>query len=473
MNQAIDMSAFETRAKELITQHRIPSVSLGIAKNGKLDYYKGFGARHLATGLPVTEDTVFGLASVTKSFTCVAIMQLQEKGKLSVHDPVVKYLPEFTIKQKEYEKDITIHHFMSHTAGLPPLPSLMYSMKRIMEKDPSAPDYKFLNLNNDQGNKPIDTPEELMEFIGNHDFELLGPPGNHFSYCNDGYGLIGAIIARVSGKSYEQYVEECILQPAGMTRTHFNMEDYGDDDNIAMRYAEKEENGVKQVYEAPIWWNNPSMRASGDLKSTVADMVKYMEIYRNGGVVGGQRILSEESVKEMMKPRFGLEPGVSYGYGLMIAKDYYGSTLVFHGGNFKAIASQMCVIPEKGISAMILTNLAAVPATTIMSKALNVYQDKVVDEEPHEYEPYHLPMEVLEKFAGEYESNEGMRVAIGIENGSPTFQYQGVSYPIEAIGPSTFRAIVGEQIEIITIRTDENGDPSRIFYHLREFPRIK
>ncbi|WHX29640.1 serine hydrolase domain-containing protein [Brevibacillus agri] len=171
-----------------------PGAAIGVARGGKLLYQKTFGYRDRENGLPLSADTVFGIASITKSFTCVAIMQLQEAGKLSVHDPVVKYLPEFRAGDEELTKRITIHHFMTHTPGMAPLPFLDKAMKRSMEQDPAI---AGTEAEEELKKLPyLDTYEEVLQAIAAFDAKPLGEPGEVFSYNNDAYGLLGAIIER-------------------------------------------------------------------------------------------------------------------------------------------------------------------------------------------------------------------------------------------------------------------------------------
>ncbi|MFA1643529.1 serine hydrolase domain-containing protein [Chryseomicrobium imtechense] len=470
MIKTLDMKPFENAGQELIDKYLIPGVAIGIAQDGELVYGKGFGYRNIEKEKPVTMETIYGIASVTKSFTCVAIMQLQEQGKLNVHDPVVKYLPEFKTPTDKTDQ-MTIHHFMTHSAGLPPLPSLVYANKRSFDSDPSVNDYPGLKLKEEEEQGPIDTFEELMEFIGKQQFELLGDPGNEFSYSNDSYALLGAIIARVSEQSYEDFVKEHILEPAGMNHSGFLIEEFGDYDNITSLYAIQKGENSEEVYEAPVWWDSPSMRAAGYLKSTVEDMLKYAEIFRNNGKVGDNQILSEESVKEMIKPHIECSPGRYYGYGLMITPDYYGGTLVEHGGNLKAIASQLSVIPERGVSAMILTNLAAVPASTIMARALNVYEGREFDASPVEFDDYTHTAEELAEFVGEYVSNEGMKLTVDLKQDSLEFSVPGFNFPVKSIGKDLFLADVNDQKEIIRFVRNSEGKIDRVAYHYRQFPK--
>lgn len=471
MKVDVNFQAFEEAGQKIVEKHKIPGASVAIAKEGEILYHKGFGFRNVEDSLPITEDTVFGIGSITKSFSCVAIMQLQEVGKLNVLDPVIKYLPEFKVKNKEALKHITIHHFMTHTAGLPPMPSLFYAMKRSLDIDPSVKNYPGLNITFED-HEPIDTYEQLMQFIDEQDIELLGAPGTHFSYSNDAYALLGTIIERVSGKSYEQYVYDHILTPCGMENSYFTIEEYGDYENITTCYSEDRSDGTKHVFAAPIWWDSTSMRAAGFLKSTARDMLLYAEIFRNTGVVNGKRILSEESVKEMIKPHIQIQPGRFYGYGFMITPDYFGTTLIEHGGGLKAISAQLSILPEKGVSGVVLTNLVSVPAARVMQLAFNVLEGRAVDANHLSFDEYDISEERLNQYQGEYQSNEGTKVSIKLKDGKPVLLSQNVEIPITFVSENLFIAYFNDFTEIAEILVDDNSEPYGISYHFRQFPKV-
>ena len=358
------LTEFEIHAQKLKDHYHIPGISLGLNHNGERKYYKGFGFRDVEKALPVTGDTVFGIASITKSFTCVAIMQLQEAGKLSVHDPVLKYLPEFRTPDTKKTEQMTIHHFMTHTSSLAPLSPAV------------GPD----------GESPVTSHEEFMQFIAETDFKLLGKPGEHFSYSNHAYNLLGAIIARVSGQDYETYIYDHILKPIGMINSRFSIEELGEHDDITKLYEAKMVRGNTVVYPLPGWGKTPFAKASGQLKSTVNDMLKYADIFRNEGLAGNNRILSSESIKQMSHPYIEIEPGKYYGYGLMITPDYYGHTLIEHSGSLDGVASRMCIVPKLGVTGVILTNLSDIPAGTLLLSALNEAMDKPVTSTHYKYE---------------------------------------------------------------------------------------
>lgn len=195
-----DVRAFAGGVRE---QNAVPGLAVAVGREGVEVYAAGFGEREIGAGAPVTPDTVFGVASVTKSFTALAVMQLHEAGKLSVDDPVTRYLPEFRTPDAEATRAITLHHFLTHTAGFPPLPSRFFAFARSAEGDAAAGGKPSWAADH----APIDTYEDLMDYLAEGGYMMLGAPGKRFSYCNEGFALLGAIIARVSGQPYEEYVK--------------------------------------------------------------------------------------------------------------------------------------------------------------------------------------------------------------------------------------------------------------------------
>lgn len=463
-----DMTQLEAFAQKLMEDAKLPGAFIGIAKDGEMQYAGGLGLRDLEQQAVVTEDTVFGIGSITKSFTCVGIMQLQEAGKLSVHDAVVTYLPEFRTKEEERTKRITIAHLMSHTSGLPSLPTLYYAMRRSMEIDPAVKENPNSSVDL-TAHEPIDTYEQLMAFIDSLDVELLGEPGTEFSYSNDGYALLGAIIERVSGQTYESYIKEHILEPAGMKHTVFLIEDLGDYDNITTLYTSKKGEDGKEVFAAPLWWDAPSMRAAGFIKSTGRDMLAYAEIFRTGGLVGDRRILSEDSVRQMIGNYAGLEPTRHYGYGFMVTPDFRGGTLIEHGGAIKGVAAQLCIVPEQGITCVILTNLDGSPSTELLAATLNTAQGLPVEEPVVLYPDYAVSADTLNEFVGEYKSGEGEKVQVSLNEAGLEMQLQGMTFPLRPVKEDCFVFKMGTGLEkyMRFIRT-ETGDVSRVSFHFRQ-----
>ncbi len=379
---------------------------------------------------------------MTKSFTCVAIMQLQEAGKLSVHDKILTYIPEFRTSDMAQTRQITIHHLMTHTAGIPPLSTHVFARKRSIDQDPSAKDYLDLDLVNHTGSA-IDTYEDLFEFITKLDVKPLSSPGTSFSYSNDSYGLLGVIISRVSGQTYEDYVSEHILKPAKLDRSFFKLEKLESFQDVTRLYAAKTTEEGVTVYPTDIWWDAPAMRAVGYLKSTLNDMLRFLEIFHNEGMIEGVRILSKDSVSQMVHPHFEYDNGIYYGYGLRITPDYYGETLIEHGGGLKGVSSLMIVLPARGLTGVALSSLASVPSGKLLMGALNVLEGRQVDATHVHFETVPIDEKELEKFVGLYTSGEGMSVKIDVRDGQLRHFTNGSYNPLQHIGNHTFVGIKG------------------------------
>ncbi|GAA0453738.1 serine hydrolase domain-containing protein [Alkalibacillus silvisoli] len=459
------ISNYEAYVETILDKYQVPGAAIGVKKDGEVIYERGFGKRNVEEKLEVNEDTIFGIASITKSFTGVAIMQLQERGELSVEDKVVTYLPELNLSNKKHTEQVTIHHLLTHTAGLPPLPTLYHAMRRTMENDSSV---SLEQMERVKSHESIETYDELMSFIGQLDLELLGKPGEEFSYSNDSYALLGAIIERVSGVSYDVYVTENILKPVGMVNSTFKIDEVLQSDNVTTIYASDEKDGEKEVYASETWWDSHAMCAGGFLRSTLKDMLRYSEIYRNQGKVGESRIITPESVQEMIHPHVPFQDNKYYGYGLMITPHYNGGTLVEHGGSLKGVSSNMGVVPEKGLACVVLNNLAGVPAAKLMVAGFNAVQDIEPETPLVTFSDYEISEVDLDQYVGSYKSGEGAEITITKEEGELYYKSEGQPIQMRPVGNHLFTIEISESESPIRFLFDEQGEVRGLFHGVRQ-----
>src|SRR5690606_17204118 len=171
--------------------------SVLVADKGNVIYKKGFGLADMEWNIPNQPDTKHRLGSITKQFTAVLIMQLVEQGKLQLHVPVTTWLPDYPKKNGDI---ITIHHLLTHTSGIPNMTSCPGFIKDV--------------------SRNAYTPAQLVKISADSTLEFK--PGERFAYSNSGYLLLGHIIEKVTGKSYEQVLQEHILTPLGMTNTGYD-----------------------------------------------------------------------------------------------------------------------------------------------------------------------------------------------------------------------------------------------------------
>ncbi|QXE03275.1 serine hydrolase [Terribacillus sp. DMT04] len=475
MNQGTNVHEFERYTNTLLDKYKVPGFAIGLAKDGELCYEKEFGHRDVEAQLPLSSDTVFGVGSITKAFTAIAILQLQEKSKLSVEDCVTKYLPELKTSNEAYTNQMTIHHFLTHTSGIPPLLTLIGSIKKSMEKDP-----KF-GEDEQQGNPldaipSIDTYSDLIDSISKTAFTLLGAPGTEFSYSNDAYALLGAIIEQVSGTTYEQYVQENILEPAGMHNSGFHYKaDMNAEEDIAVLYDIREHDGEKVVFRSNNPWDAPAMRPAGFLKSTVNDMLKFTEIIRNAGKVGLEQILKPESVELMTTPYIPCAHGSFYGYGLTIIPDFFGHKLIHHGGDLKGVTAQMNILPELNLTGITLANIAGAPSSKLLFSAFaSLHLDKTIDASHLNVQTSDIAPEDLMEYEGTFLSGDGMMNKLYVESGKLQLATAGLPASVlEPIGNDEFLFTIREMPSTLRFIRDENKKIDRMEFVLRQIPKLE
>lgn len=449
---------FAEAAQPLVDKYGVPGVYVGLNKDGQSIYRHGFGYRDKERKLVITPDTVMGVASITKSFTCAALLQLQEAGMLRVHDPVLTYLPEFRTPDQSCTEKMTIHHFMTHTSGLPLLPTDYLAIKGLPDGNIDDEDHPIHKQIKKEDQKWVNTYEDFMEVISKTDFQILGQPGAQFNYSNDAYSLLGAIIERVSGKTYENYIKEHILQPAGMHNSSFDLRDLPHYKEVTTIYRLTKREGQIEVYPDPQWEEGPVVLASGHLNSTVHDMLRYAEIYRTGGLVGTERILSKESVEQMTRPHVQMGYGQYYGYGLFITPNYYGATKLEHSGGLKGVASQLVVIPERGMTGIAMANLAETPIIELLNYAIHSQENRPAAS-PSVPFPAECSVdeEQLRPFTGTYRAAVDRDMQVVIERGALVLDFGTQTYRLRPVGEDYFLMKQEEENHAIKFNKDGSG----------------
>lgn len=470
MGENVLSKEFQQYCEKVCAEHQIPGFAMGLMKDGAFAAEKYVGERDKEEQLVPTRETVFGIGSVTKSFTCMAIMQLQEAGKLTVHDSVIDYLPSFQTPSDEATKKITIHHLMTHTAGIPPLSTLFAAMKRSMENDPKVDSEEETATPEEV--EAIDTYDELLHYMAEEEYALFGAPGEVFSYSNDSYALLGAIIEQVSKQSYETYVKSHILKPIGMTNTVFHLEELASEDDVAVLYDAKMEEDVKIVYPSNNQWDAPAMRSAGFLKSTITDMLKYADMFLQEGKSGSTQILTKESIAQMIAPHTTCGPGIYYGYGLMIRPDYYGYKLIEHGGSLKGVAAQLNMMPELGLTGIAFANLAGVPTSKLLHSAFADWMGKSVDVPTFDRDAVATTPEQLDMYTGVFKSGEGADLTFSMEDGKLMVTTPDITgKAAKCIGKDLF--LLNHQEDNIAIRfvRNEANEVVRVAFGFRQIPK--
>ncbi len=291
-------------------------------------FHKAYGLANREKGVAADDDTRFRIGSLTKQFTATAILQLAKKGLLKVEDPIRKYLPDYPAAAGD---KITIHQLLTHTSGIPNYTNDDELMKRR--------------------SKPISRSELLATFQSKPlDFE----PGSRFAYSNSGYFVLGVILEKVAGKSYEDYLQENILRPAGMTRT--STIDAPDAPDTAAGYAV---NALEEITPAePIDMSIPF--SAGAIRSTARDLVAWDSALR------GEKILDAASQARMYTPE---KDGYAYGWNI---SEVEGKKVIAHGGGIDGFATYIARAPEEKLVVIALFNKEKFSAGTVANAALQM-----------------------------------------------------------------------------------------------------
>lgn len=463
-----------TQANQILAENLIDSImkdydAAGLAaciidNTGYTQYEIFKGYRNLETKTPVNDDTIFGLASVTKSFTAMAIMQLAEKGIINLTDPVSKYIPEFTNKNTQ---PVTIQHLLSHAGGF--FPTHRTTMKEVIEK------YN-LKINGDPAYNVVlaeKGSEAVCALLDEQTMEkgLHGLPGERMSYCNDGFGLLSEIVRRCGEyDSYAEYLHEKILVPANMTRSFCDFIKPTIDENASILYQKKD---GKLTGHRDYTDNAFVLNGGGAMKSTLHDLKEYLYIYLNEGkTMDGERIIKDTSIREMCKPRQPHSKYGYYGYGLYsnIINDM---TVIEHGGSLPGVSSNIAFTYDNECAVIVLCNTSDVPVSVISDALMRMYAG-YSPLSTREYREYPWEKETITKALGTYCSLEDSSFEL-IQNEDGTLSIKDENSTRDVITISPKAAIIRNKYSdtfLKLIETEERG----IFamqYGSRVIPKVK
>ncbi|WP_066314473.1 serine hydrolase [Bacillus sp. FJAT-29814] len=286
--------------------------SVLVGYQGEIIFEKGYGYQDKENGVKNTEDTAFLVGSITKQFTAAAILQLQEQGKLRVSDTLDHYFPDYPNSE-----NITIQQLLTHQAGLP----------------------EYLGLYEEADYGKEFTVDQLLEKI--RVASVKSQPGKKFQYNNTGYNLLGGIIEKVSGQSYENYLNEHIFKPAGMKQSAFGFD--------ADKQPERAVGYLNEDFEKAPFIHPSFAYAGGAISSTLGDLFLWDR------ALAGDKILSEKSKQDMFQSHTNetLMPNQAYGYGMYIVEE--GKSM-YHPGFIDGFSSNIFRNTENDLVIIGLSN---------------------------------------------------------------------------------------------------------------------
>ncbi len=450
---------------------KVQGVAVAIIHKEKVVFAKGYGYRDTGKKLPVTPETLFAIGSTTKAFTAAGLCLLKDDNKLELDKPVITYLPTFKLYDAYATEKITPRDLLSHRSGLPRHDFIWYGSTRSR--------MEFFNS------------LRYLEF--NKSFR------ERWEYQNLMYMAAGVLIEEVSGKSWEDFTQEKILNPLGMKSTNFSVEQMKINENSSLGYIELNNN-----VEAIPYRNIDAMAPAGAINSTVMDVSNWVIALINGGKYKGQNVLSEQTVRTMQTPVITTPVTVplqfdemgygSYGLGWFI-NSYRGKIRVDHGGNIDGFSANVCFMPKDSIGVVVFTNMNGTGAPGIIR---NHILDRMLGLPPVDWNGRALadvkkakenqqknkkendearikntnPSHALADYTGRFEHPAYGTVTVTLQDDSLRTEFHGMTFGLrhyhydifEGTGPLYF---VGEKISFIT---NKAGEISEV--HLKLEPAV-
>jgi CubicO group peptidase (beta-lactamase class C family) len=345
------LDSFAQYIQDSMASWNCPGVVVAIVKGDDILHQSAHGLRDVENQLPMTEDTRFAMASVTKSFTAMSAALLVDQGALDWDKPVREYIPEFILTDPYVSEHITVRDMLSHRTGLP------------------RHDFSAWRL---------DLPR--AEFIKRmKHFKFSASFREKFQYNNLMYYAIAYLVEQIAGQRWEDFVQERIFSPLGMVASNFVPEppQPGQVGAHGYRVDRDEEGGAKGLVNMPFGQHTElSPGAAGALFSTMADLIQWLKVHVNDGRVGDVQFISPDNLKQMHLPQTIIPGGgfneallgntiFTYGMGWFV-EPYRGHTLVHHGGNVEGHSLIIGFVPQEKVGIVALTNIAMLPLRDVL-----------------------------------------------------------------------------------------------------------
>lgn len=391
-----DAQALQARVDQLFAawdRPDSPGCALGVIRDGRLIYARGYGMANLEHAIPITPQTVFDIGSTSKQFTAASILLLEQQGKLSLDDDIRRFVPEIP----EYDRPITIRHLLHHTSGLRDYLTLM----------------ALAGIHFDG----VTTEEDALRLIARQK-GLNFTPGEEYLYSNSGYFLLSIIVKRASGKSLREFAEEHIFRPLGMRSTHFHDDHTRIVPRRATGYAPAPGGGFR------IHMSQFEQTGDGALMTTIEDLARWDANFYEPQVGG------PELIQRLLTPgRLANGEMLRYAGGL-VRDTYRGLTMIHHGGSWAGYRAEFLRFPEQRFSVICLCNLSAINPTVLARRVADLYLASVFPEPAPSTERAHLSEPELAARVGIYRNLKTGTLVRLLQRGS-TFSLEAFGSNLE------------------------------------------
>jgi len=395
---------FEDFIDEIVKTYHIKGIGIIGFDLDDILYEHYLGYRNEEKKLRIDRNSIFGIASISKSFTVLAVLQLAERGIINIDDKINVYFKDIKCPSNQMP---TIKQLMSHAGGF--LPQERFLMKDVAKKLGLSESLE-LSIDKTLADEGLDMIIKRINTMR----DFTGKPGERHSYSNFSYGLLTALVAQYGGYDhFTAYMTQEIIKPLGLEHTFYSF-----------NQAQREEN-INTLYEEVLGHMNAIddyedmgfvLLGGGALKSTLNDMVAYTRMFLNKGMTNQGALIAPSHIEEMMAPHVAYKPYEGYGYGLVTGTI---GTLKYagHSGGLTGVSSYFAFTPETGKGIVILCNTSNVPASAIGISVLKLINDQEPNWEHTTYESVQWSDEVIQNTIGVYESEEGAHITLKARDG--------------------------------------------------------
>ena len=418
----------------------LPGLAIGVVHDQDLVWAEGYGVSDLATGAPVTPETVFRIGSITKLFTATAVMQLRDAGKLRLDDPVSAHLPWFTVKSPfEGEPEITVRHLLTHTSGLPREAAFPYWTTH-----------------------QFPTREQIRQALP--DQHAIFAPASKYKYSNLGMALLGEIVAAVSGEPWQDYLKTRVFGPLGMGESSAAP---GDELRREMTtgYLRRTADGGR---ETAGYYETRGLAPAANIVSSVRDLARFAALqFSSGANAGDRQILRASTLREMHRPHW-IRDDWSRGLGLGFrVSRRNGKTFVSHGGWVAGHRSHLLLVPAEKLAVIVMTNADDASPGLFSGRAYDIVGAAIAEAVAPEPKAKQADP-AWQRYLGEYTDPWGWEYQVMILNDELVFYEH--NYPpeedpgdaltrLEPVSEHTFRMSDGE---LVVFELGEDGGVERI-----------
>ena len=443
--------------RRAVKRHEVPGASLAIMRNGRVTAKAVAGVTNLDTKVPVTEDTLFQIGSITKTQTATLVMQLVDEGRLDLDTPVRQYLPKFRVADLDVSRKVTARHLLSHQSGI---------------------DGDFF-VDSGRGDDNIERIVAMATMVPS-----LFPIGEKLSYCNLGFAVLGRIIEVVTGQSWDAVLKERLFDPLGMDHAFSQPEQ-------AIRFSCAIGHVPGPSKKQP-WITTPQPYLSLGQKSagatptmTATDLLAFAAMHMNGGkAADGSKVLSAASVRAMQQrqirtPKHTPHHIAGWGLGWMLI-DWNGHKLYGHDGGTLGQFAFLRILPEKGLAVAMLTNGGDAPALyqEMFGTIFKSFARVQLPDLPETHDDIKVDLDALSGRYGNLNQvldfkpyRDGLRVGIIPNGADATDDYMKLAF----IDKDTARLATGDVMwdrNIIKFSSYADGIPGHAALGLRQYKRL-